>query len=206
MQNSKLLCCLFLGIFLLSILQLSAQNRWSVGVFGGHNVRSAAITNPVGLSHEFGGKYWGGLNVGFDFISKRNNHMALSLGAAYRDYGFNENKSSIPYATGLAYLHLKHRLFWRIWMSAYGGGEYGKLLESQYKYANPGAGTNDHNLFLHQNDVIAVSYGGGLALSFGRFWLNLGFEKNLQMDTYDLQYGKTVGGQFSNVTLQYYLF
>lgn len=183
-----------------------SNKRWSMALFGGHSVTSAALTSSTGLTKDYGGQYWGGIKIGFDFVSRPKIKLGLDIGAAYRDYGFRENNSHIPYITGLLNISLRRRLFWRISMLAYGGGEYGKIFESNYYYYNPTSNLTNHNLYLHQNDILSLNYGGGLCLSFNRLNLDFGFERNIQMDNFDLQYGKTIGGRFSNVALRYFLF
>ncbi len=179
--------------------------RWSLQVFAGSCATSKATTLPIGLSKTDGGKYWGGIRFGYDFISKWRFKMGVDMGIAYRDYGFAENKSSIPYTTALGYLKIRQHLFWKLALQVYGGAEYGKVLESTYVY-NDGAGSNKHNLFLHKNDAIMLTAGGGLCIYLNKFQVYLNVEQNLQNDSYDLQYGKTIGGQFASIGLNFYLF
>ncbi len=182
----------------------TTNKRWSVGILGGHCVTSGAITLPIGLTKDYGGKFWGGIRFGCNFINRTKTKVELNIGATYKDYGFKENESTIPYITGIANLKLQRRLFWRISMFAFGGGEYGKLFESQYYYFNPNDSSSKYNIFLHQNDILALTYGGGLSVSFNRFSVDLGFERNSQLDTFDKQYGKTIGGRFSHISFNYF--
>jgi hypothetical protein len=183
--------------------KFSSSKKLYVSAMGGHSITSDANFDPVGLSSSTGNRYWGGLVLGYNFFKGRKSTISLGLGALYKDYGYQENNSTIPYLCYTGHLKLNRHLFWRLNLVAFGGAEYCKGMDSRYYYEDANASRTDHNQYLHFNDAFTVSYGGGLGLNFGRFGLDFMIEKNIQVDTYDQLYGKTIGGRFSRIALNY---
>jgi hypothetical protein len=195
----------FVLAFLCVALALQAQ-KIRISVVTGRSISSEATYDAIGIRSGVANKYWGGVRVGLNLISTDKMVLGLDVGGSYRDYGFEENASTIPYGFVGGQLRLEYPLLRVFRLIAFGGGDYGKMIESRYNYVNNTTGSNQHNLFLHQNDAITLHYGGGLGLAFGsanRFGINFTLEKNLQIDSYDATYGKTIGGEFGNVTMYY---
>ncbi len=196
-------CCFVL--LLLSVHLIAQPKRFSVATFGGVSVNSIATYQSIGITSDYGGKYYGGLKLGFDFISRNKIKIGLDLGAIYRDYGFRENSSTIPYWNGSAGLHFRRRVLGRLGILIYGAGEYGRLWERRYQYLDTVNGNKTYNVFLHRNDALALTYGGGISFRMKKAGIDLASEKCIQVDTYDGQYGRTIGGRFLFLSLNFYI-
>jgi len=178
------------------------EKRWSFTLSGNRSIISYAHTLPTILISNYGEKYGGFIGVGFDLLNFQKQKYTLKAGLSFRNYGFKENSSSIPYICAAGQAEYRKILFWRFALHVLGGIEYGKLIENKYHF--PYKNQNDHNLFLHQNDMLTLNYGGGITLLFKEIQLDFGFENNLQLDNFDLFYGKTVGGKFMKASILYY--
>ncbi|MBK8493498.1 MAG: hypothetical protein IPL49_22165 [Saprospirales bacterium] len=176
MSNKRLFCCI---ITLLVAWNVAVGNNWEeppylsktkrfyFSPYGSMNITSAATTNALGLEDDYSGKWNFGARFGYWFWFPKKWSFALETGASYRDFGFSQNQSTIPYISIPATLRIQiGKGFLRV--NIYGSAEFNRLYAPMYEYpdpANPPKTT--HNLFLHQNDAITGLYGMGFLLGKG---------------------------------------
>lgn len=192
------------GIYAQTSKSLGNYRRFEIILRGSDNYVSNATTNFQGLTSTYSGRKNLGLKFGYTILRMKRSRFSAQTGVMYRDYGFKENTSTIPYFTIPLNLQLRYRLFWRISALVYGGGEFARCHQSRYSY--PVGNEPNYNLYLHQNDALLYSYGGGIGLAFNRFGIDLVSEYNTQFDSYDRQYGKTLGSRALGLELRYILF
>ena len=182
--------------------------RFYFSLSGLTSMSSQAITNAPGLQNELPQKWHFGAKLGFWFWLPGRLSFAIESGAAYRDFGFRKNQSSIPYLAVPALVRLNAGRQGRfINVTMFGGVEFNRLLAHRYQYVEPGNPANHQfNLFLHENDAITGIYGAGFIFGKKGFKLEIFTETIVQIDKYDLQFGKTIGGRTLGGALRLHLF
>lgn len=180
--------------------------RFYFSPHGSMNVTSAATTNAWGLANDNSGKWNFGARLGYWFWMPGKFSFALETGGSYRDYGFTQNQSTIPYIAIPATLRMRvGRGFFKI--NIYGSAEFNRLYAPMYSYSDPGApGNTSFNLFLHKNDAITAMYGMGFLLGKGGFQLEIFSERIYQVDTFDQHFGRTIGASTLGAALHFLLF
>ena len=187
-----------------SNLALGSKQKFELIIRGSDNYVSNATTNQHGLTSNYSGKKNIGVKIGFTLFKLKKAKIYAQTGMMYRDYGFKENNSVIPYFTIPLNLQIRFKLFWRFSALVYTGGEFARCHQARYSY--PVGGESNYNLFLHQNDALIYSYGGGIGLTFNRFGVDVVSEYSTQFDSYDRQYGKTLGSRALGLEIRYQLF
>jgi hypothetical protein len=161
------------------------------------NVTSSATTNNAALKDDESGKWNFGLRLGYRFWITRSERLMFSLesGAIYRDFGFSQNQSTIPYLAIPGTIRVAYgKGFFKV--NFYGSLEFNRIVASRYHYVQPNDPSNSrYNLFLHSNDALTGLYGVGLSFGKKNFRLEVFTENISQIDNYDLQFGKTIGAR-----------
>lgn len=133
--------------------------------------------------------------------------ISPGIGVMYRNYGYSKDKSIIPYMTFPLFTRLGFKIddFWVIESTV--ALEYGKGLDQIYRYPNPNnPSDSSYRLFLHQNDLLSLSWSIGAGIKTERFTVAGHLTFNRQLDSYDLGYGKTVGANSFGLSIRYFLF
>ncbi len=174
-----------------------------------YNYVSEATTDPIGLDDKFSQRINMMGRIGFQFVRLKKITLSVETGYGYRDFGFKQNNSNITYHTIPLVLNLRigkpNGVFG---FEVYGGGEFAFLHTGGYSYWNAASTESPswHNIFLHQNDAFTGVYGGALSIGREKLRFFLFSEKVIQLDNYDLQYGKTIGSTGLGLGLRFKLF
>jgi hypothetical protein len=196
-----LLCALFCLCAIVAMGQEKRGKRFVLSTAVSMNVTSAATTNGADLKDNYSGKLNYSLRLGYWFWFPGDWALALESGGAYRDFGFTQNQSTIPYIAIPALLRVRiGKGFLRT--NFYGGAEFNRLYPSMYRYPDPNNPSNSsYNLFLHQNDAVTGLYGIGLVFGKRGLKVEVYTENLIQLDSFDRQFGRTIGARTLGLAL-----
>lgn len=186
----------------------SVSNKLYLSFGGAYNIISQATTNSLGLEDDFSGRLNYYALIGFNFWKLKKWSFSVESGVVVRDFGFEQNNSTISYLSIPINLRIKigkENKF--VGLELFGGAEYATLMENLYYYIDTNNISNEtYNIFLHQNDSILGTYGGAIRFGKQKVQVLIFSESVIQLDSFDAQFGKTIGTSSVGAAIRYKMF